>query len=142
MEEIDRMVRVLVLGEHAVALRPVWAALAGLPGVEPLRERPLDAPDEIDAVVMDQSLGALPAGGLEALAEAHPEASLVVVALQHHDHYRWLRVLPRGTGYAVTGAGTNTLRFIMRDLVRALGTREDPGETGHAIVPTMPRSIA
>jgi hypothetical protein len=139
---MGRMVRVLVVGEHAVALAPVRAALAVLPGVEPVSARPGSETGPIDAVVMDQSLGAAPPGGLDALAAAHPDASLVVVALQHGDRYRWLRVLPNGTSYTVCGAGTDTLRVILRDLLRELGTRDGHGGPAHAMLPTMPRSIA
>jgi DNA-binding NarL/FixJ family response regulator len=135
------MVRVLVVGDHAVALAPLRAALAALPGVEPVIARAGGMTGVIDAVVLDQSLGDAPEnGGLDELAAAHPDACLVVVALQHADRYRWLRVLPRGAGFAVRGAGTDTLRVIIRDLLRDLG----PGERDrvHATLPTMPRSIA
>lgn len=141
-EVMDLMVRVLVVGEHAVALGPVRAALAGLPGVEPVSARPGTEPGPVDAVVMDQSLGGPPAGGLDALAAAHPDVPLVVVALQHADRYRWLRVVPVGTGYAVRGAGTDTLRVILRGLVRDAGAHDDRSVLAHAMLPTMPRSIA
>ncbi len=136
----DRMIRVLVMGEHAVATMPVHAALAGRADVETVSSVVGPSARGVDAVVMDESFDAASvAERLDVLSALHPDARLVVVALQRADRYRWVRVLPNAARFAVRGAGNDTLDDIVEALLDDL--RADDLEA-HDALPTMPRSIA
>jgi hypothetical protein len=140
-EVAQGMVRVLVIGDHDVTTAPVRHALARVTGVEVL-DRPVPRSEpEVDAVVIEGSLGSMRvAEGLQALVTLCPGASLVVVSLDQGDEYRWVHVQPHGAGFRVYDAGIGLLPAI---LVESLG-RADTGNAvkRHATVPAIPCSMA
>jgi hypothetical protein len=134
-----QMVSVLVVGSNDVALRPVRRALASLSSAELVR--PDAARSEVGAVVLEESLGAEQAAGrVEELAAAFPRASLVVIALEAGDRYRWLHIRRHPAGYNVCGAGTDPLGTLLRS---ALGSAEPANRSpAHGALAAMPCSTA
>jgi len=108
------MMRVLVVGDHDVAVTPLRRALGAVAGVQLIAQDALADPSAVDAVVVEQSLDE-PGGGspLATLAGRFPNASLLFVALHRGDRYRWVHVRPLGAGFHVQDAGTDRLAAIL-----------------------------
>lgn len=120
--------RVLLVGDHPLALAEARSGLAGIDGVsvvdaaDPGMPGGRDAADAVDTVVMERSLAGPPtAAEIERLARAHPGAPIVTIALHEGHAYRWVQVSRLGAWFRVERAGVGTLHQVL-DL--------DPGQAG------------
>ena len=135
------MVRVMVMGDHDLAMAPVRHALAGVAGVEMVGCPAPTRTPAVDTIVIDQSMGPKRATeGMRALADQYPGASLLVIELQGGDEYRWVHIQPHGAVFRVYDAGTGPLSGI---LATSLATAR-PGHDAarHATAPAIPCSTA
>lgn len=112
--------RILLVGDHPLAMAAARRGLAGIEGVSviaaavpgPAASR--DAARAVDAVVMERSLaGPATAAEIEHLARAHPGARIVTIALDEGHAYRWVQVSPLDAMFRVERAGVGPLQQVL-----------------------------
>jgi hypothetical protein len=130
--------RVVLVGDHEVALAGTGHALTRIDGVEVVEHAMAGHapaprhPGDVDVVVLERSLGgSFPEDRLSELAAACPGARILSVVLRAANEYAWVRVRPTGPLFAVEATGEGPLDGVLL---------ETAGATERSLLPAARRS--
>jgi hypothetical protein len=136
-----RSLRVLLVGDHALAVDAAGDALQAITGVDVVARTSWAAAGtrpngEVDVVVLEQSLAEpVTPERIREVASTYPGARLVSIALRDGAAYRWVRIRPAGAWFEIEETGEGRLQRALLGLHRV-------ATAPHAVSPAIPRSTA